>query len=115
LFITKLDVLDHLHTVPVCTGYRYKGATLDWRPAMAEEYAEVEPVYEELPGWSGPTAGITDFEQLPGAAKDYIAFLEDRLEIEIGGVSTGPKREETIIREGSILERVTVAPDAARA
>ena len=109
LFVTKLDVLDYLDTIPVCTGYRFKGATLDWIPPISEEYAEVEPVYEELPGWSRPTAGITDFEQLPPAAKDYLAFLEDRLEIEIGGVSTGPKREETIIRAGSILERA-IAP-----
>lgn len=107
LFITKLDVLDYLEKIPVCTGYRLKGAALDWMPAISEEYAQVEPVYEELPGWNSPTAGITEFEQLPQAAKDYIAFLEDRLEVEIGGVSTGPKREETIIREGSILERVT--------
>lgn len=107
LFVTKLDVLDYLEKIPVCTGYRLKGAALDWMPAISEEYAQVEPVYEELPGWNSPTAGITEFEQLPQAAKDYIAFLEDRLEIEIGGVSTGPKREETIIREGSILERVT--------
>ena len=115
LFITKLDVLDYLDTVPVCVGYRFKGATLDWMPAISEEYAEVEPVYQELPGWSSPTAGITEFERLPGAAKDYVAFLEDRLEIEIGGVSTGPKRAETIIREGSVLERVTAPQDIAGA
>ena len=83
---TKLDVLDYLDTVPVCVGYRFKGATLDWMPAISEEYAAVEPVYQELPGWSSPTAGITEFERPPGAAKDCIAYLEDRLEIEIGRV-----------------------------
>ena len=107
LFITKLDVLDYLDTIPVCTGYRYKGAPLDWMPAIAEEYEQVQAVYEELPGWSRPTRGVTSFENLPQAAKDYIAFLEDRLEVEIGGVSTGPEREQTIVREGSVLAGLT--------
>ena len=104
LFITKLDVLDYLRTIPVCTGYRFRGKPLDWMPAIAEEYEEVEPVYEDLPGWNCPTRGVTSFDKLPPAAKDYIAFLEDRLEVEIGGVSTGPEREQTIVREGSLLE-----------
>ena len=111
----KLDVLDYLETVPVCVGYRFKRATLDWMHAISEEYAEVEPVYQELPGWSSPTTGINEFERLPGAAKDCVAFLEDRLEIEIGGVWTGPKRAETIIREGTVLERVTAPQDIAGA
>ncbi|MCY4595171.1 MAG: adenylosuccinate synthase [Bryobacterales bacterium] len=106
LFITKLDVLDYLTTIPVCTGYRLRGAPLDWMPAIAEEYEEVEAVYEDLPGWNSPTRGVTSFDSLPQAAKDYIAFLEDRLEVEIGGVSTGPEREQTIVRDGSVLERV---------
>ncbi len=109
VFVTKLDVLDYLDSIPVCTTYRHNGATLDWVPAIAEEYSELEPVYEELPGWNKPTSGITEFSELPRAAKDYIAFLEERLDVEIGGVSTGPKREETIIRKGSALERITAA------
>ncbi len=109
LFLTKLDVLDYLDTIPVCTGYRYKGAPLDWMPAVAEEFAEVEAVYEELPGWRCPTSGIAAFDQLPRAAQDYLAFLEDRIGIEIGGVSTGPRREQTIVREGSVLERLASA------
>ena len=104
LFITKIDVMDYLDSVPVCTGYRYKGSPIDSMPALAEEYAQVVPVYEELPGWSRPTAGTTEFGSLPQAAKDYIAFLEDSLETEIGGVSTGPRRDDTIIRHGSVLE-----------
>ena len=107
LFITKLDVLDYLPTIPVCTGYRHKGAPLDWMPAIAEEYEEVEVIYEELPGWNCPTRGVTSFESLPQAAKDYIEFLEDRLDVEIGGVSTGPEREQTIVRDGSVLARLT--------
>ncbi len=107
LFITKLDVLDDLLTIPVCTGYRYKGSPLDWMPAIAEEYEQVEPIYEELPGWNCRTRGITSFEKLPQKAKDYVAFLEDQLGVEIGGVSTGPERDETIVREGTVLERLT--------
>ena len=109
LFVTKLDVLDYLDTIPVCTGYRYKGMPLDWIPAISEEYAEVEPIYEELPGWSRPTDGVTAFDDLPPEAKDYVAFLEDRLEVEIGGVSTGPERQQTIVRPGSTLESVVNA------
>ncbi len=107
LFITKLDVLDYLDTIPVCTEYRYRGEPLDWMPAIAEEYEQVEAVYRELPGWNRPTRGVTSFESLPQEAKDYIAFLEDRLEVEIGGVSTGPEREQTIVRKGSLLAGLT--------
>lgn len=104
LFITKIDVMDYLDSVSICTGYRYKGSPIDSMPALAEEYERVVPVYQERPGWNRPTAGATEFASLPQAARDYIAFLEDSLEIEIGGVSTGPKRDETIIRNGSVLE-----------
>lgn len=107
LFLTKLDVLDYLDTIPVCTGYRYKGTPLDWMPAISEEYERVEAVYTELPGWKRPTRGVTSFDSLPQTARDYVSFLEDRLEVEIGGVSTGPEREETIVREGSVLEGLT--------
>lgn len=107
LFITKLDVLDYLDTIPVCTEYRYRGEPLDWMPAIAEEYEQVEAVYRELPGWNRPTRGVTSFGSLPQEAKDYIAFLEDRLEVEIGGVSTGPEREQTIVRKGSLLAGLT--------
>ena len=62
---TKLDVLDYLDTVPVGVGYRFKGATLDWMPAISEEYAEVESVYQELPGWSSPTAGSPNLSGRP--------------------------------------------------
>lgn len=109
LFLTKLDVLDYLDRIPVCTGYRYKGATLDWMPAIAEDYAAVEPVYEELPGWRSSTSGIEAYDDLPQVARDYLTFLEDRIEVEIGGVSTGPGREHTIVRSGSVLERLAHA------
>ena len=101
LVITKLDVLDYLETIPVCVAYKHKGQKLDFMPPLAEVYEAVEPVYEERPGWNCSTAGIKEYDQLPQAAKDYISYLEGQLEVEIGCVSTGPERDETIIRGGS--------------
>jgi adenylosuccinate synthase len=70
-------------------------------PALAEIYQGLEPIYEERPGWHTPTAGITDYDELPQAAKDYFDFLEQAIDVEIGCISTGPERDQTIIREGS--------------
>ena len=103
IIITKLDVLDHRETIPVCTGYRYQGETLSEMPALSRVLEAVEPVIEERPGWHCSTRGVKSYEELPQAAKDYLAYLEDKMEVEIGGISTGPEREETIIREGSKL------------
>lgn len=101
LVVTKLDVLDYLETIPVCVGYKYKGETLDHMPALADVYGAIEPVYDERPGWHCSTEGIREYDELPQVAKDYIAYLEDNLEVEIGCISTGPERDETVIREGS--------------
>jgi adenylosuccinate synthase len=109
LVVTKLDVLDYLETIPVCTGYRYRGELLDEMPALTEVYARVEPVYEERPGWHCSTVGITEFAELPQVAKDYVAFLEDSLDLEIGGISTGPERDQTIVRQGSVFEKLIAA------
>lgn len=109
LVVTKLDVLDYLEQIPVCTGYRYRGETIDEMPALTEVYAQVEPVYEQRPGWHCSTVGITEFSDLPQAAKDYVTFLEDRLEVEIGGISTGPERDQTIVRPESVFQKVVSA------
>ena len=103
IIITKLDVLDHRTTIPVSTGYHYRGETLSEMPALSQVLEAVEPMIEERPGWNCSTRGVTSYDGLPQAAKDYLAYLEDKMEVEIGGVSTGPEREETIIREGSKL------------
>jgi len=66
----------------------------------------IESVYQKLPGWRGSTRGISNFDQLPERARAYLQFLEDRAGVEIGGVSTGPERNETIIRAGSKLEKL---------
>ena len=102
--VTKLDVLDHRETIPVCTGYRYRGEVLEEMPSRADVFEAIEPVYEERPGWHSSTRGTTEFDDLPQAARDYLAYLEDETEVEIGGISTGPERDETIIRGGSRLE-----------
>jgi adenylosuccinate synthase len=97
LCMTKLDVLDGLETVKVCTAYRVGGEETTALPAGAEALASCEPVYEELPGWSGSTAGITSFEQLPEAARSYLKRIEELAGVPVDIISTGPDRDETII------------------
>ncbi|HZS52693.1 MAG TPA: adenylosuccinate synthase [Bryobacterales bacterium] len=104
--ITKLDVLDHLTEIPVCTGYRYAGRLLDEMPALARVLDQIEPVYEIVPGWNRSTAGLTEYSQLPDAAKKYLDYLEAQTGVEVGSVSTGPEREQTIIKPGSRLENL---------
>jgi adenylosuccinate synthase len=106
LLITKLDVLDHLEEIPVCVGYRLCGKDVTEMPATYRAMELVQPVYEKLPGWKSSTRGITNFSDLPERAQKYLAFLESQTGVEIGGVSTGPERNETIIRAGSKLERL---------
>ena len=96
LVVTKLDVLDHLAEIPVCTGYRYKGTVLTEMPALVRQLEHVEPVYKPMPGWQSSTEGLTTYEQLPQVARDYLKFLEDVSEVEICMVSTGPEREQTM-------------------
>ncbi len=103
LVMTKLDVLDEIAEIPVCVGY--KGVTD--MPATAAGLYQVEPIYETLPGWQSKTAGISRYEQLPQRAKDYITFLEKQTGVEVGCISTGPERTETIVREGSRFAALT--------
>ena len=97
LCITKLDVLDGLKTLKICTGYSYKGEVLKVPPLGIEAYTACVPVYEEMPGWSENTAGVTSFDALPEAAKNYIKRLEVLVDVPIDIISTGPDRVETII------------------
>ncbi len=106
LVITKLDVLDHLEEIPVCIGYRLCGADIEEMPATYRALEAVEPVYQKLPGWRTSTRGIARYEELPERAKAYLTFLAENARVEIGGISTGPERNETIIRAGSKLERL---------
>jgi len=106
LFITKLDVLDQLAEIPVCVGYQLDGKTVEDMPATYRALESIEPVYQKMPGWQTTTRGITRYENLPQKAQAYLKFLEDRAGVEIGAVSTGPERTETIIRAGTKLEKM---------
>ncbi|MXS84641.1 adenylosuccinate synthase [Nitrosomonas sp. HPC101] len=99
LCITKLDVLDGLESLKICTGYRLKQSDryYDALPFGADELANIESVYEELPGWQARTAGIKDFDQLPKAAQDYLKRMEEICQTPIAMISTGPDRTETIV------------------
>jgi adenylosuccinate synthase len=102
--VTKLDVLDGFDTIKVATSYRLPdGSTLDTFPADSELAESMEPVYEELPGWSAPTEGVVAEEDLPAEAKSYLAYLEEKIGAPAVIVSTGPRREETLIRGDSAL------------
>jgi adenylosuccinate synthase len=101
--LMKLDVLDDFEIINICTGYRLHGEVLEAIPYDAEDLAAVEPIYETLPGWQSSTVGLTDFAQLPVNAQRYIARLETLIGCEIGLVSTGPDRRDTIVRAGSQL------------
>jgi adenylosuccinate synthase len=106
MIITKLDVLDDLTEIPVCVGYKVNGVEVTDMPATNEEVAKIEPIYEVLPGWNTKTKGITSLDQIPSKAMDYLKFLESRTGVEVGCVSNGPERNETIIVPGSTLARL---------
>jgi len=103
LVVTKLDVFDSQAEIKICTGYRYKGSLLDEMPAEVEVLAQIEPEYETLKGWQKPTPGIREVKDLPTPARDYLNFISDQLEAEIGMISTGPERDATIVPRGTKL------------
>ena len=96
--LTKLDVLDGLDVVKVCTGYlSAEGEAVNRPPIAFEEFDTLKPVYCELPGWKESTFGVSRLADLPSAARDYINFLEQQIEVSVDIISTGPDRNETII------------------
>ena len=97
--LTKLDVLDGLDKIGICTGYQLNGAVTEVAPLGADQYAACTPVIETMPGWDRPTAGITDYDQLPENAKAYIKRLEQLVGVKVSIISTGPERDETIVLE----------------
>ncbi len=106
LLITKLDVLDTLDRIPVCTGYTSCGKPVAEMPATACGWDALEPVLEYLPGWQTPTTEISEFAALPLKAQGYLEFLAGHTGVEVGGVSVGPERNQTIIIAGSKLEKL---------
>jgi adenylosuccinate synthase len=97
LCLTKLDVLDGLETLKICTGYRLGGQVVDTTPPMVDQYADCEPVYEELPGWQASTVGITRLDALPPNARRYVNRIEEIVGVPVDMISTGPDRNENII------------------
>jgi len=95
--LTKLDVLDGLDKIGICTAYEIDGKQTDIAPLGAEQYAACTPIIEEIAGWDGTTAGITEFEKLPENAKAYVARIEELIGVKIAILSTGSDRNETII------------------
>jgi len=95
--LTKLDVLDGFDTVKICTGYRLGGKVYDYFPSHAADQAAVEPIYEEMDGWSGTTAGARSWADLPAQAIKYIQRVQELIETPVALVSTSPEREDTIL------------------
>jgi len=121
LALTKLDVLDELEEIRICTGYRHRGELLEDFPTSLEVLAESEPEYRTVPGWQESTVGVLEFAQLPQKAREYVRVLEQEVGAPVGLVSTGPRREETILTDrpelarllGGSLEQVVRHRDAA--
>jgi adenylosuccinate synthase len=99
LCITKLDVLDGLDELKLCTGYRLDGETIDILPMGADDIARCEPIYETLSGWSDSTVGVTVYDDLPPAARRYLQRIEETTGVPIAMVSTSPDRDHTIMMQ----------------
>jgi adenylosuccinate synthase len=101
--LTKLDVLDTLDEIKVCVGYTLDGKKCDSLPSVSQDLRRAVPIYETLPGWKSSTLGVTDLSELPRAAREYVNFLSNQIGVQIGLVSTGPERLQTIIVRDSTL------------
>jgi len=97
LAITKLDVLSNLDEINVCTGYRIDGKSTRRFPNDIRTLERIEPEYETLPGWQKDITGVTSMDELPSEARDYLAFVSNYLNVPASIVSSGPKREQTIV------------------
>jgi adenylosuccinate synthase len=97
LCVTKLDVLDEMDVIRICTGYKVDGQPVEVPPVGAEALGKVEAIYEDFPGWKSSTYGVTRYEDLPQAAKTYLKRVEEVTEAEVAIISTGPDREHTIV------------------
>lgn len=106
LALTKLDVLDEIDEIKLCTAYRYRGELLTDFPSDLQVLSECEPVYETFVGWKTSTVGILSVDALPEAARRYVGALEQAIEAPIGLISTGPRREETIVVAEGPLNRL---------
>ena len=97
-FLTKLDVLSSLQTVPVCVAYRIDGKRTNEMPMTQTDFARAEPIYEELPGWWEDISGAREFDDLPAKARDYVLRLEELAGAHVSCIGVGPGRDQTIVR-----------------
>jgi adenylosuccinate synthase len=95
--LTKLDVLDGFETLKICTGYKIGDKIYDYLPPHAADQARVEPIYEEMAGWSETTAGARSWNDLPAQAIKYVRRVEELIQCPVALVSTSPEREDTIL------------------
>ncbi|WAT17800.1 adenylosuccinate synthase [Aurantiacibacter sp. MUD11] len=102
--LTKVDVLDGFDTVKICTGYKLDGKVIDYLPSSAVEQARLEPVYEEMEGWSESTEGARSWAELPAQAIKYIRRIEELIECPVASVSTSPERDDTILVRNPFAE-----------
>ncbi|MEQ8207853.1 MAG: adenylosuccinate synthase, partial [Woeseia sp.] len=98
LCMTKLDVLDGLETIRICVGYEIDGKPVSGVPLMLDRFAECQPVYEDMPGWDESTVGVTEYEALPANARAYLEHIEELVSVPLDIISTGPDREQTIVK-----------------
>ena len=96
--LTKLDVLDEIEEIKVCVGYEVEKIKYNYLPFDENLHDKLKPIYEKMPGWCTSTFGLTDWNELPKKAQDYIDFLESKIENNISIISTGPDRVHTIDR-----------------
>ena len=99
LCVTKLDVLDDLETIRICVGYQIDGEPIAGLPVVVDRFAECEPIYEDVPGWKASTVDIKKYEELPLAAREYLERIEALAGVPVDIISTGPDREQTIIKQ----------------
>lgn len=99
LALMKLDILDTLHEIQICTGYRLKGEEIKYFPGRLDDLELVEPIYETVPGWQCDTTSCTSYDELPEAAKAFVARVEALTGVPVKIVAVGPGREQTIIRD----------------
>ncbi|HYI95700.1 MAG TPA: adenylosuccinate synthase [Bryobacteraceae bacterium] len=106
LIITKLDVLDDLDEIPVCIAYKLDGKILDEMPVRHSDLERIQPVFENRPGWKQSTRGLSDYDELPEAARKYVDYLASQTGVEVGCLSTGPERNETMVMPDSKLAQL---------
>ncbi len=109
LALTKLDILDALESIKICTGYQIDGRLVNEVPSIAGDYERIEPIYEEMPGWMQVTRDLRDLSQLPEQAKRYLARIEELCGVPISILSVGPDRKETLVLQEIFSPKESVA------